>query len=305
MEQLWTPWRMGYIGGERASGCIFCDKAAAPDDRANLILQRGAETFVIMNLYPYNTGHVMIVPYAHADALTALPAAALQEMAALLPWLTSVIGRVLRPQGFNVGMNLGAVAGAGVAEHLHLHIVPRWGGDANFMPLLANTKVLPELIPVTQARLLGEIARTPYPALADDLAVAEQAGGVVFDGAGRIAIRRARAGDWVLPKGHIEAGESAATAAVREVAEEMGLATRVVDWLGDYHFTYKKARHVGYFLLHVERHLPDFAAHDGDDTFLLPPDDALARLSFDNDRALVRQAIERNAAIAAQGGGDA
>ena len=304
MEQLWTPWRMGYIGGERASACIFCDKPAAGDDRANLILYRGTAAYVIMNLYPYNTGHLMIVPFAHAASLPALPATTLQEMTALLPWLTSVLERVLRPHGFNIGMNLGAVAGAGIAEHLHLHIVPRWGGDANFMPVLANTKVLPELLAVTQARILGEMARTPYPATDDAPAVAEQAGGVVFDAHGRIALRRAKAGDWVLPKGHIEEGESAATAAVREVAEEMGLATRVVDWLGDYHFHHKKARHVGYFLLHVEQRLADFAAHEGKDTFFLAPDEAVERISFENDRAIVRRAIERNAAIVGQGGGD-
>jgi ATP adenylyltransferase len=295
---------MGYVGGERPTGCIFCDKPAANDDRANLILHRGTDAFVIMNLYPYNTGHVMIVPYTHAATLPALPPAALGEIAALLPWVTGLLERTLRPHGFNVGLNIGAVAGAGIGDHLHMHVVPRWGGDANFMPILANTMVLPELIPVTLAKLLGEIARTPYPSLTDAPGVAEQAGGVVFDAAGNIALRRAKKGDWVLPKGHIEAGESAATAAVREVAEEMGLATRIVDWLGDYRFTYKKVRHVGYFLLHVESHLPDFAAHDSTDTFLLPPDDALARLTFDNDRALVRQAIERNAAIMGQRGRD-
>jgi ATP adenylyltransferase len=291
---------MGYVGGPKESGCIFCDKAAAHDDRANLILHRGTDTFVIMNLYPYNTGHVMIVPYAHVASLGAVPPTALQELAALLPWLTAVLGRALRPTGFNVGMNIGEVAGAGIAEHLHMHIVPRWAGDANFMPLLANTKVLPELIPVTQARILAEMARTPFPATEDAAGVAEQAGGVVIDAEGRVALRRAKAGDWVLPKGHIEAGESAATAAVREVAEEMGLATRILDWLGDYHFDYKKARHVGYFLLRVDHRLPEFAGHEGVDTFFLPPDEAVARLSFENDRALAQLALERDAAIRAQ-----
>ena len=303
MEKLWTPWRMGYVGGPKGAGCIFCDKPAAGDDRANLILHRGAQTFVIMNLFPYNTGHLMIVPYAHVATLPALGAEALAEMAATLPWVTSLLGRVLRPDGFNVGLNIGAVAGAGVADHLHMHIVPRWTGDANFMPILANTTVMPELIPVTQAKLLAEIARTPYPAQGDRPGLAEQAGGVVFDAAGRVAVRRAKRGDWVLPKGHIEAGESAAMAATREVAEEMGLATRVIDWLGDSRFTYKKDRHVGYFLLHVERALPEFAAHDGADTFLLAPEEALGRLSFENDRALVRVAIERQAVIARSGPG--
>ena len=241
---------------------------------------------------------------AVTSSLNELTPAALQELTALLPWLTGLLERTLRPHGFNVGLNLGAAAGAGIAEHLHMHIVPRWGGDANFMPILAHTKVLPELLPVTQAKLLGEMARTPYPALTDNLGIAEQAGGVVIAADGRIALRRAKAGDWVLPKGHIEAGESVAVAAVREVAEEMGLATRIVDWLGDYHFDYKKARHVGYFLLHIERHLPDFAAHDGTDTFLLPPDEALACLTFAPDRALVQLAIARNATIIAQEGRD-
>src|SRR3954452_277130 len=297
MDRLWTPWRMGYVGGPKESGCVFCDKADDDDDRANLILHRGTDTFVIMNLYPYNTGHVMIVPYAHVASLGAVPPAALQELATLLPWLSALLGRALRPAGFNVGMNIGEVAGAGIAEHLHMHIVPRWAGDANFMPLLANTKVLPELIPVTQARILAEMARTPFPATEDAPDVAQQAGGVVIDAAGRVALRRAKAGDWVLPKGHIEDGESVATAALREVAEEMGLATRVLDWLGDYHFEYKKARHVGYFLLRVDHRLPEFAEHEGVDTFFLPPDEAVARLSIENDRALVQLAIERDATI--------
>ena len=302
MEKLWTPWRMGYVGGPKEAGCIFCDKPAASDDRANLILHRGQHAFVIMNLFPYNTGHVMIVPYAHVSTLTTLPTAALTEMTALLPWITALLERSLRPSGFNVGLNIGEVAGAGIAAHLHMHVVPRWVGDANFMPLLANTAVMPELIPVTQAKLLGEIARRPYPLTADQPGLAEQAGGVVIDESGRVALRRAKGGDWVLPKGHIEEGESAAMAATREVAEEMGLATRILDWVGDTRLHHKKARHIGYFLLRVERELPEFAEHNGGDTFLLPPEEAVARLSFEDDRALVRAALTRDAAIRAQGG---
>ena len=298
MERLWTPWRMAYVGGPKAEGCIFCDKPATGDDRANLILHRGADAFVIMNLYPYNTGHVMIVPFAHAATLPALPAGALAEMTALLPWTTALLERVLRPDGFNVGLNIGAVAGAGVAGHLHLHVVPRWTGDANFMPILADTMVLPELLPATAAKLQGEIARTPFPATADAPGLSEQAGGVVVDdapdGEALAILRRAKDGTWVLPKGHIEAGEAAWAAAVREVDEETGLAATILDWLGDTRFEYKgKERHVGYFLMRVTRRLPDFAAHEGHDTFLVPLPQAAERLSFENDRALARLALER------------
>ncbi len=294
MERLWTPWRMAYVGGPKAEGCIFCDKPAAGDDRANLILHRGAAAFAIMNLYPYNTGHIMIVPYAHAATLPALPADALAEMTALLPWTTAILERVLRPDGFNVGLNIGAVAGAGVAGHLHLHVVPRWTGDANFMPILADTMVLPELLPVTAAKLRGEIARTPFPATADAPDLSQQAGGVAIDGDGRAVLRRAKDGAWVLPKGHIEPGEAAWAAAVREVAEETGLAATVLDWLGDTGFEYKgKRRHVGYFLMRVARRLTEFAAHEGVDTFLVPLPEAAERLSFEADRALARLALER------------
>lgn len=301
MERLWTPWRMGYIGGPKESGCVFCAALAAEDDRATLILHRGQHAFVIMNLYPYTTGHVMIVPYAHIADLPTLPAEALAEMTALLPWVTALLGRVLRPGGFNVGMNLGEVAGAGIAAHLHLHVVPRWVGDANFMPVLAHTAVLPELIPVTAAKLRGEMARQPYPLREDAPDLTEQGGGVPITADGRVALRRARSGDWVLPKGHIEDGESVAIAAIREVAEEMGLATRLLDWLGAVCFTYREERHVGYFLLRAERPLPEFAAHDGVDTFFFTPDAALARLTFDRDRPIVRAALARDAAIRAEG----
>jgi len=297
MERLWTPWRMGYIGGDKGSGCAFCDAIAANDDRAMLILHRGRHAFVIMNLYPYNTGHVLIVPYLHTADLPTLPAEVLAEMTALLPWVTALVGRTLRPGGFNVGLNLGEVAGAGIAAHLHMHVVPRWAGDANFMPLLAHTAVLPELIPVTYAKLRGEIQRNPFPAIADTPGLTEQGGGVPIDLSGRVALRCARNGDWVLPKGHIEEGESVAVAAVREVIEEMGLGTRILDWLGDLRFTYRKERHVGYFLLRVERHLPEFAEHDGVDTFFFEPEEAVARLTFDRDRPIVQEALARDAAI--------
>lgn len=151
-QRLWTPWRMRYIGGDAdEAGCIFCNRLTANDDVASLIVHRGEHCFAIMNLYPYNTGHVMIVPNTHVANIDELTAETLTEMALLLPVLTRALRRVLNCDGFNIGLNIGSVAGAGVADHLHEHVVPRWEGDANFMPIIGDTMVLPELIPATYA----------------------------------------------------------------------------------------------------------------------------------------------------------
>ncbi|HWV25327.1 MAG TPA: HIT domain-containing protein [Thermomicrobiales bacterium] len=151
---------MRYIGGHtREEGCIFCNRLDADRDIASLILHRGPNTFVIMNLYPYNTGHVMLVPNTHVADPADLSPETLREMGETLPFITSALRRVLGCDGFNVGLNIGEIAGAGVAEHLHQHIVPRWTGDANFMPILASTMVLPELIPVTYAKIRAELER--------------------------------------------------------------------------------------------------------------------------------------------------
>lgn len=159
-ERLWTPWRMRYVAGNtREEGCIFCNRMHAHDDVSSLILHRGKHCFVIMNLYPYNTGHIMIVPNKHADDLDLLDPATLHEMADVLPVATRALRRVLSCQGFNVGLNIGSVAGAGVAEHLHQHVVPRWVGDANFMPIIASTTVMPELIPASYAKIRAELHR--------------------------------------------------------------------------------------------------------------------------------------------------
>jgi ATP adenylyltransferase len=159
-ERLWTPWRMTYIGGEtREPGCVFCNRLQSSNDVESLILHRGEHSFVIMNLYPYNTGHIMLVPNQHASDPAQLAPDTLSEMGLILPSLTNALRRALGCQGFNVGLNIGAIAGAGVEAHLHQHIVPRWQGDANFMPILASTMTIPELIPVTYARLRAEIAR--------------------------------------------------------------------------------------------------------------------------------------------------
>lgn len=159
-DRLWTPWRMAYVSDSApASGCVFCEAPTNDDDASNLILHRGRHCFVIMNLYPYNTGHLMVVPYQHADDLGALQPDARAEMAELSASFCTGLKQVMGCDGMNLGMNLGSVAGAGIADHLHQHIVPRWKGDANFMPIVGGTKVLPELIPATYGKLRAEVAR--------------------------------------------------------------------------------------------------------------------------------------------------
>lgn len=181
-ERLWTPWRMRYIGGDaKEEGCIFCNRLHAGNDVASLILQRGAHAFVIMNLFPYNTGHVMIVPDEHVADLNDLSVDAAIDMALLAPRITRALRRVLACAGFNLGLNIGDVAGAGVAEHLHQHVVPRWVGDANFMPILASTMVIPELIPVTYAKVRAELQRElTQIATCDVVALTEDAQSVLL-----------------------------------------------------------------------------------------------------------------------------
>ncbi len=151
---------MAYVGGgTREAGCVFCNRLESHHDVESLVVYRGNSAFVILNLYPYNTGHVMIVPNAHVQDPAALEPAALAEIADLTAALTTALRRILGCAGFNVGMNIGAAAGAGIAEHLHQHIVPRWNGDANFMPIVGSTKVLPETLPATYARIRSEFCR--------------------------------------------------------------------------------------------------------------------------------------------------
>ena len=150
---------MRYVAGaDREEGCIFCNRLAEEDDVQSLILHRGERAFVIMNLYPYNTGHLMIVPNAHVASPEDAEPEVMREMAELRGPVLRALRRALSPDGFNLGLNVGAPAGAGVADHLHEHVVPRWQGDANFMPILASTMVMPELIPVTYAKLRAELA---------------------------------------------------------------------------------------------------------------------------------------------------
>lgn len=154
MDRLWSPWRYRYVstcGG--AEGCIFCDKPAAGQDEENLIVYRGQHCYVLLNLYPYTNGHLMIAPFAHEAELDRLSPEAAMEMMALAQQAVAHLKAVYKPHGLNVGMNLGECAGAGVAGHLHLHILPRWVGDANFMTVVAETRVMPEDLSETYRKL--------------------------------------------------------------------------------------------------------------------------------------------------------
>ncbi len=144
MKQLWAPWRIQYIRSPKHDGCIFCDFPKENRDRERLILYRGKHSFIIMNNYPYNPGHVMIAPYRHVGKWEDLNDEELLEIMKLSQLAVKAIKRVMNPDGFNMGVNLGRVAGAGIDDHVHLHIVPRWNGDTNFMPVVADTKVIPE-----------------------------------------------------------------------------------------------------------------------------------------------------------------
>jgi len=144
---------MAYVAGEREKGCVLCRVPAETDDEKNLLVYRGERCYALLNLYPYNTGHLMVAPYTHVADLTALDAETAAELMTLTQRCLRALRRALSPHGFNIGMNLGRIAGAGIADHLHLHIVPRWRGDTNFMPVIAGTKLIPELLSETYARL--------------------------------------------------------------------------------------------------------------------------------------------------------
>jgi len=160
LERLWTPHRMAYLAGENkpadasAAECPFC-RIPRLADEAGLVVHRGAAAYVVLNLYPYSSGHLMVCPYRHVADYPDLTEAETQEVAALTKQAMRVIRTVSGAHGFNIGMNQGAVAGAGIAAHLHQHVVPRWGGDANFMPIIGRTKTLPQLLADTR-RLLSE-----------------------------------------------------------------------------------------------------------------------------------------------------
>jgi ATP adenylyltransferase len=159
-QRIWAPWRLKYVKGAKDDadgGCIFCARLgeSTEHDRENLIVHRGERCFVILNKFPYTNGHLMVAPYEHVATLPELDAETGAEMMALVQKGIKILGDIYDPQGFNVGVNQGRVAGAGVEHHIHMHVVPRWGGDTNFMPVLADTRVMPQSLEESYEALVG------------------------------------------------------------------------------------------------------------------------------------------------------
>lgn len=222
-RRLWTPWRMSYVGGgAKETGCIFCNRIAADDDVESLILHRSSKSAVIVNLYPYNTGHLMIVPNQHVASPEEIDPHELSDMATILPPVLRALRQVLDCHGFNVGMNIGSVAGAGVAEHLHEHVVPRWNGDANFMPIIGAAMIIPELIPVSYAKIRAELQRELGINSVDSIDV------VVFDPhASQVLLE----GDGALPSVPILSNRSIWRQVIDYVATR-GIKTEIAGWAG-------------------------------------------------------------------------
>jgi ATP adenylyltransferase len=151
-QRLWAPDRLSYVTREKDDGCPFC-RVPTLSDEDGLVLRRGATAYAVLNLYPYNPGHLMLVPYRHVADYAELTAAEIAELGALTQAALAALRAASGAQGFNVGLNLGGVAGAGIAAHLHQHVVPRWGGDTNFMPVVGHTRVLPQLLRQTREML--------------------------------------------------------------------------------------------------------------------------------------------------------
>ena len=158
MDYLFTPWRYAYVSAaDTKTACIFCEAPKLPDEQA-LILHRGQHCYIIINAFPYTSGHVMIVPYAHLDQLDKVPEAASIELMSLTQRMETVLRDLYKPDGLNVGMNIGKSAGAGVAGHVHMHVLPRWTADANFVSVIGETRVLPESLEITYRRIREKLA---------------------------------------------------------------------------------------------------------------------------------------------------
>lgn len=163
MDFLFTPWRYAYITGANAPGeCLFCSIVQAKDDEQALIVHRAKYCFVILNAFPYTSGHAMVVPYDHLDELAKLSPPAAQEMMALTQRLEGVLREIYRPDGLNLGMNIGKAAGAGIAGHIHMHVLPRWVGDTNFMTVAGESRVLPEALGETYRKIRTALDGSPH-----------------------------------------------------------------------------------------------------------------------------------------------
>ncbi len=159
MDYLWTPWRYAYVtAAEKISGCVFCDLPTEGDDAKVRIVYRSQNSYIVLNTYPYTPGHVMIVPFAHLDELQKLPAAVANEMMELAQRMERVLRVLYRPDGINMGLNIGKAAGAGVAGHIHMHVLPRWVADSNFVSVVGETRILPESLEMTYERIKGALA---------------------------------------------------------------------------------------------------------------------------------------------------
>jgi ATP adenylyltransferase len=152
LERIWAPWRSVYVGGSHGEGCVFCEKLQSDKDEDNLVLLRGDKTIVLMNLYPYNNGHLLIMPNRHVGDIEDLTGEEMAELFHMTQKMVKVL-RAFNPDGFNIGANIGKAAGAGVPGHFHIHIVPRWAGDTNFMPVIGDVRVISESLEVTYKKL--------------------------------------------------------------------------------------------------------------------------------------------------------
>jgi ATP adenylyltransferase len=158
MRRLWTPWRFKYIREQRlANGCVFCNAGQGSDDEDLLVVHRAEHSFVMLNRFPYTSGHIMVAPYQHVPRLSLISDQVAEEMMRLARRMEGILEKLYRPDGLNMGMNLGEAAGAGIEKHIHLHVLPRWHGDANFMTTVGETRVLPELLEETYARIRGAL----------------------------------------------------------------------------------------------------------------------------------------------------
>ncbi len=212
---------MAYVGGVSEPGCVFCNALANDDDVASLIVHRGVHAFVILNLYPYNTGHLMVVPTEHVSDPAALSEAARSEVAELTASFCTGLRLVMGCDGLNIGVNLGSAAGAGIADHLHQHIVPRWRGDANFMPILASTMVMPELLPATYAKVRAELER--------ELLHIEQVRAAILCEDDEVVVLR----DKALPTAKVIDDEPLWRTAL-DMASEVSSAVEIVGWAGPF-----------------------------------------------------------------------